>query len=130
MNQNLITGNKINYTATAVSTTSAEVNSSAVDTAGYDCVTFLVPTSAARIVKLQGGTTSTNATNDFTGCSATTTAAGVAILSVYRPQYRFVRATTVTGVTAVVGDTISILSIARDKPVTNTCAVQISTTTD
>ncbi len=128
--QNISTGCSITYTATAVSTTSAEINTSAVDTAGYDSICFIVPTSAARIIKLQGGTTSTNATNDFTGCTVTTTAAGIGILEIHRPQYRYVRCTTVTGATAVQGDTICIRSLARGKPITNTVSVLITTTTD
>jgi hypothetical protein len=127
---NFTKAHKINYTATAVATTSAEINTSAVDTAGYDSCSFLTSVSAARILKVQGGTTSTNATNDITGASVTATAGSQVAIEVHRAQYRYLRLTTVTGVTAIQGDTYSILGIARDKPVSNTGAAFITTTTD
>lgn len=128
--QNIATAQKIALTTTAQSTTSAEVNSTAVDTQGYDGILFCVPLSAARTVKLQGGLTATSATTDITGCSVTATAAGLVMLEMHRPQYRYVRATTITGATAIVGDTVTIMTPSRSLGISNSNYALVTTTTD
>lgn len=128
--QNFLTSNAVSTLATAVASTSAEANSTAVDTAGYDRVVLMQVVSGARIVKLQGGATATSATTDITGCSVTTTGAALVALEQHRPQYRFVRMTTVTGGATTISDTIAIRGLARSKPISNSNSAIVTTTTD
>lgn len=128
--QNFLTAHKIVQTATAASTATTEITTSAVDTAGYDSVTFVRSSSAIRTLKLQGGATSTSATTDITGASATVTAGGVAKIEIHRPQYQYIRMTSTEGVTAVQGDAFAILGLARSKPVSQDSDVVVATTTD
>lgn len=128
--QNFLTSHKIVPCATAVSTVTTEITTSAVDTTGYDSVTFIRSSSAIRTLKLQGGTTSTSATTDITGATITTTAGGVAKIEIHRPQYAFIRMTSTEGVTAIQGDAIAILGIPRSLPVSNDADVIVPTTTD
>lgn len=128
--QNFLTSNAISTLATAIASTSAECNSTAVDTAGYDRVVLMQVVSGARIVKLQGGATATSATTDITGAAVTSTGAALVAIEQHRPQYRFIRMTTVTGAASVVGDTIAVLGLARSKPITNSNATIVTTTTD
>src|SRR5687768_17762319 len=114
--QNFLTSEKVTQCATAVSTVTTEISTSAVDTVGYDRVVIVRSSSAVRTLKLQGGATSTSATTDITGRSVTVTAGGVAKLEIHRPQYRFVRMTSTEGVTAIQGDAYAFLGIARSKP--------------
>jgi hypothetical protein len=128
--QNFLTSELITQTATAASTVTTEITTSAVNTAGYDRVVFIRSSSAVRTLKLQGGATSTSATTDITGASVTVTAGGVAKIEIHRPQYAFIRMTSTEGVTAVQGDAYAILGIARSKPVSNDSDVIVTTTTD
>lgn len=128
--QNFLTSNLITPCATAVSTVTTEISTDAVSTVGYDRVCFIRSSSAIRTLKLQGGATSTSATTDITGATVTVTAGGVAKIEIHRPQYAYVRMTSTEGVTAVQGDAVAILGIARSKPVSNSSAAIVTTTTD
>lgn len=127
--QNFLTSNAISSVATAASTVTTEVTTSAVDTAGYDRVVIMRSTSAARVVKLLGGITST-ATVEITGSAVTATAGTVVAIEMHRPQYRYIRMTSTEGVTSVFGDAVAILGLARSKPISNTGAAIVTTTTD
>lgn len=130
--QNFLTSNKIVNVATAASTVTTAVETTAVDTAGYDRVTIIRSVSAARVVELLGGTTTT-ATTAITGSSVTATAGAVVSIEMHKPQYRYIKMNVQAGVTAVCGDAIAILGLARSKPVSNTAStvgLTISTTTD
>ncbi len=130
MNQNFLSSNKVTVLATGAATATTNADSTAIDTAGYDRVTFIRTTSAVRIFNLSGGTTSTNATTDLAGAFVTATAGATVMIEVYRPPYRFISMQVADGTTSVLGDCIAILGIARNKPVTNSGAVIVATPTD
>lgn len=119
MSVNFLTSNKVTPCATAAATATTEVATSAVDTQGYNGVTFVRSTSAIRTLKLQGGTTSTSATNDISGATVTATAGAVVKIEIHKPSYRFVRMTSTEGVTSILGDAVAILSGPSDEPVSN-----------
>ena len=127
--QNFLTSNSIVNVATAASTVTTAVETTAVDTAGYDRVTIIRSVSAACVVELLGGTTTT-ATIAITGSSVTATAGEVVKLEMHRPQYRYIKMNAQAGVTKVCGDAIAILGLPRSKPITNTGAAIVTTTTD
>ena len=128
--QNFLTSNSVSTLATAVASTSAEINSTAVDTVGFDRAVLMAVVSGVRTLKLQGGATSTSATTDITGATITTTGAALVSIEQHRPQYRFLRLTTITGGATTQSDVIAVLGLPRSKPVTNTNSVIVSTTTD
>jgi hypothetical protein len=133
MRQNFVKAHQINLTATAETSATTESSTSAVDTAGYDSVTFLRSVSAAAVIKVEGGATSTSATTDLAGCSVTATAGALVKIEVVRSPYRYLRMTAESGVARVLGDCITILGQAKDKPVTNTTnstAIVVATPTD
>lgn len=130
MNQNFLTSNKVSVLATGASTATTNADTTAIDTAGYDRVTFIRTTSAIRIFNISGGTTSTNATTDLAGTFVTATAGATVMQEVVRPPYRFLAQQVADGATSVLGDCIAILGAARDKPVSNSGAVIVATPTD
>lgn len=127
--QNFLTSNKITSVATAALTVTTEVQTTGVDTTGYDRVTLIRSTSAARVLKLLGGTTAT-ATVEITGSAVTATAGQVVAIEIHRPQYKYIVMTSTEGTTSIFGDAIAILGLARSKPVTNTGSAIVTTTTD
>lgn len=130
--QNFLTSNKIVNVATAASTVTTAVQTTGVDTAGYDRVTIIRSVSAACVVSLLGGVSAT-ATVAITGSSLTATAGAVVSIEMHRPQYRYIVMDCAAGVTKVCGDAIAILGLPRTKPVSNTASTVgliVTTTTD
>lgn len=133
MSTNFVKSHQINITATAEASATTESSTNAVDSAGFDSITFIRSTSAARVIKVEGGATSTSATTDLAGCSVTATAGALVKIEVVKSPYRWLRLTAESGVASVLGDCITILGQARDKPVTNTTnstAIVVATPTD
>lgn len=127
---NFLTDFKVNYTATAEAAATTESNTSAVDTAGYESATFMRSTSAIRVLKVEGGATSTSATTDLASAAVTATAGALVKIEVRRPPHRYLRMTAESGVSSVLGDCVSILGRAKDRPVSNDSDVIVSTPTD
>ena len=130
--QNFLTSNKIVPCATAASTVTTAVETTAVDTVGYDRITMIRSVSAACVVELLGGLTTT-ATTAITGSAVTATAGAVVCIEMHRPQYRYIKMNAQSGVTKICGDAVAVLGLARSKPVSNTAsanALIVTTTTD
>lgn len=129
MNQNFLNSNKVTVLATGAATATTNADTTAFDTAGYDRVTIMRTTSAARIFNLSGGTTATNATTDLAGTFVTATAGSTVMIEIHRPTHRYIALQVADGATSVLGDCYGIGGLARDKPVTNTGAVIVATPT-
>jgi hypothetical protein len=130
MRQNFLTSHAISILATGASTATTNADTTAVDSSGYDSVTFIRTTSAIRIFNISGGTTSTNATTDLAGTFVTATAGATVMIEVIRPSYRYLAQQVADGTTSVLGDCVCIRGIARSKAVSNSGAVIVATPTD
>lgn len=130
MRQNFVTSHAVSILATGASTATTNADTSAVDTSGYDSVTFVRTTSAIRIFNISGGSTSTNATTDLAGTFVTATAGATVIIEVVNPSQRYLAMQVADGVTSILGDCVAIRGIARSKAVSNSGAVVVATPTD
>lgn len=126
--QNILSSVKFAYTATAAGTATAAMETSAVDTAGYDTITFFRPTSAARVLHLVGGDSST-ATVALANTYVTATAGSLVAIECHRPPYRYIKLASAEGTTSVFGDCVSILSNPRSLPVSNAADLTVATPT-
>lgn len=123
---------KITKVSDPSTSSTADVNGTAIDMAGYDGVAFLTSVTtpaAANVLKIQMSSASTVGFEDITGSGTDNAGASDEdlVADILRPRKRYVRAVLVRDTATVAGDIWCVQYNPRDAAITNAVSGTLAT---